>query len=136
MVLKCQFRDLSRYTELRECSNIYNYCFSSGESSVDRVLAGKHYNYAIRTLQYLYDGISRLRIEHFENWLNENEYPALNKFTSTDEFQSCLKEVCFFICLFVCLLICVCLFIYIFVCLYVCVFVCFVCLFIHFRFVD
>ena len=37
-----------------------------GESSVDQMLKGKHYNNAVRVLKYIYEAIKRLLIENFE----------------------------------------------------------------------
>ena len=42
-----------------------------GESSVDQMLKGKHYNNAMRILKYLYDAIKRHMIESFEQSLIE-----------------------------------------------------------------
>jgi hypothetical protein len=43
-----------------------------GESSVDKMLKGKHYNNAMRVLKYLYDTIKRHSIESYEQWLKES----------------------------------------------------------------
>ena len=42
-----------------------------GESSVDQMLKGKHYNNAIRFLKYLYDAFKRLVIGSFKNSKND-----------------------------------------------------------------
>ena len=42
-----------------------------GESSVDQMLKGKHYNNAMRILKYLYDAIKRYMIESFEQSVME-----------------------------------------------------------------
>ena len=43
-----------------------------GESSVDQMLKGKHYNNTIRVLKYLYDEIKRHSIESYEQCLKES----------------------------------------------------------------
>ena len=43
-----------------------------GESSVDQMLRGKHYNNAMRVLKYLYDVVKRHMIESFEQWVSEH----------------------------------------------------------------
>ena len=40
-----------------------------GESSVDQMLKGKHYNNAVRVFKYIYEAIKRLLIENFEKWI-------------------------------------------------------------------
>ena len=42
-----------------------------GESSVDKMLKGKHYNNATRVLKYLFDAIKRHSIDSYEEWLKE-----------------------------------------------------------------
>ena len=42
-----------------------------GESSVDQMFKGKHYNNAMRILKYLYDAIKRHMIESCEQWISD-----------------------------------------------------------------
>ena len=67
--------------------------FFLGKGSVDRVIAGKHYSYCIRTYQYLYDAISRMRIDHFSRWLQGDSQDSLHHFIESAEFASCMENV-------------------------------------------
>ena len=42
-----------------------------GESSVDQMLKGKHYNNAMRILKYLYEALRRHMLESFEQWQSD-----------------------------------------------------------------
>jgi len=57
-------------------------------------MSGKHYNRSIRILQYVYDALTRFRIDKFNEFLKENfREDALTNLINTEEFQTCLKEV-------------------------------------------
>lgn len=58
------------------------------------MLNGKQYNHAMRVLEYIYEALTRLEIESFKNWLDEqNKRYFLDHLTSTEEFQSCMEAV-------------------------------------------
>ena len=57
-----------------------------GQSSVEKMLSGKHYNNAVRTLKYVYKALFRLRLEAFDDWLLVN-----NKAQSLTRSRSGLK---------------------------------------------
>ena len=42
-----------------------------GESSVDQVLKGKHYNNAMRILKYLFDAVKRHMLDSFKEWVDD-----------------------------------------------------------------
>ena len=71
---------------------VFRSIFLLGEGSVERMLTGKHYNNATRVLKYVYDAISRCRIDQFDSWLTQRGFD-LQDFTSNDKFQTCFSAV-------------------------------------------
>lgn len=56
-----------------------------GESSVEQMLNGKHYNNAIRILKYLFDAIKRHLIDSYEQ--NESDQPDLQSAVNYEELM-------------------------------------------------
>jgi len=49
----------------------------------------------MRVLEYIYDALIRLKMEHFESWLDEIGHHCLNRVISTPEFERCKHQVRF-----------------------------------------
>ena len=56
-----------------------------GESSVDKMLKGKHYNNATRVLKYLFDAIKRHSIYSYEKWLKERSITTDHRYAALIE---------------------------------------------------
>ena len=66
-----------------------------GEGSVERMMNGKHYNNGIRVLKYLYDVMSRLKFEVFDDWLLENGHQRLESLLESYGMILSTEEVSF-----------------------------------------
>ena len=79
-----------------ESSNKKALCYELylGSASVERTLRGKHFNHAMRVLEYAYDALMRLKILSLENWLLDNDKGHyLDRVTSSTEFNNCKEKV-------------------------------------------
>ncbi len=66
----------------------------TGEGSVDKLLRGKHYNNCMRVYNYLFEALTRQKIESFQQWLiQKDRTDDLCSLTSSPEFESALDGI-------------------------------------------
>lgn len=66
-----------------------------GESSVDQMFKGKHYNNAMRVLKYLYDAMKRHMIESYEQSVDNGQLEISYKdFIESAGFQNLISSPC------------------------------------------
>ena len=66
-----------------------------GESSVDKMLKGKHYNNAMRVLKYLFDAIKRQSIDSYEEWIKERSVTTNHRYAElleSTELQNVVRS--------------------------------------------
>ena len=60
-----------------------------GSVTVEKVLRGKHYNYGLRVLKYVYEALQRIKIDAFEDWLRGKKRMSLyRRFVESKEFDN------------------------------------------------
>eukprot|EP00794_Sanderia_malayensis_P013591 gene13591-14999_t len=65
-----------------------------GEASVNKFLHGKHYNNCMRIYKYLFDALTRLKIDRFEDWMaKEEEFQSLQLFASSNELEHFIDDI-------------------------------------------
>ena len=65
----------------------------TGPGSVNAVLGGKHYNRGLRVFKTIYEAMFRLKIESFENWMQENgNYNIVAEFLESRELMKLVEK--------------------------------------------
>ena len=64
----------------------------AGPGSVDAILRGKHYNRAMRVMKTVYEALFRLKIEAFENWMQDaGNSHVVNAFLESQEIVQLIE---------------------------------------------
>ncbi|MEM7298198.1 MAG: hypothetical protein AAF391_08035 [Bacteroidota bacterium] len=65
----------------------------TGPGSVNAVLGGKHYNRGLRVFKTIYEALFRLKMEAFENWMQENgNYHIVAEFLESNELMKFVEK--------------------------------------------
>lgn len=71
-----------------------NISLFSGEGSVEKVLQGKHYNKCMRVLKYVFDALTRLKLQSFESWLiKQDSHDILERLSESEEMQKAIHDL-------------------------------------------
>eukprot|EP00794_Sanderia_malayensis_P008325 gene8325-9216_t len=67
---------------------------SLGEGSVEKMLQGKHYNKSMRVLKYVFDALTRLKLQSFKSWLvQQNSTDMLESLLESEEMQTAIHDL-------------------------------------------
>ena len=61
---------------------------------MEKVLQGKHYNKCMRVLKYVFDALTRLKLQSFENWLiKQDSNDILERLSESEEMQTAIYDL-------------------------------------------